>query len=143
MKSDDNQILIQLRAIKRWIAVGAIGFLFIGGAAFVLALALYSFSGTMEHEISKLNDPEDFRDKATTLFEQGKSDELLKLANEHMQEFPNDSDAYWYRARAYLLKKEWAKALTDLNQTAFLAPNWKAEYTDPLIAEVRLRAKAK
>ena len=64
-------------------------------------------------------------------------------ANAHMQEFPNDSDAYWYQARAYLLKKERAKALTDLNQTAFLAPNWKAEYTDPLIAEVRLREKAK
>ena len=143
MKSDDNQILIQLRAIKHWIAVGAIGFLLIGGAAFVLALAMYSFSGTMENEISKLEDMEDFRDKATTLFEQGKPDELLKLANEHMQAFPNDADAYWYRARAYLLQKEWAKALADLDQTAFLAPNWKAEYTDPLIAEVRLRAKAK
>ncbi len=131
MKSNDNQIVAQLRAIKRWIAVGAIGFLLIGGAAFVLALAMYSFSGTMVHEISKLNDPEDFRDKATTLFEQGKSDELLKLANEHMQEFPNDSDAYWYRARAYLLKKEWAKALTDLNQTAFLAPTGRPSIPIP------------
>lgn len=143
MRNDDNQILVQLRAIKHWIAVGAIGFLLIGGAAFVLALAMYSFSGAMESEMSKLDDPENFRDKASTLFEQDKPDELLKLANDHMQAFPNDADAYWYRARGYLLKKEWAKALTDLNQTALLAPNWKAEYTDPLIAEVRIRAKMK
>ena len=143
MKSDDDRILAQLRAIKRWIAVGAMGFLLIGGAAFVFALTMYSLTGTMEQEFSKLDDPEDFRDQASALFEQGKPDELLKLANEHMQEFPNDADAYWYRARAYLIQKDWAKALADLNQTAFLAPNWKAEYTDPLIAEVRLRVKAK
>jgi tetratricopeptide (TPR) repeat protein len=141
MDVDNNGVQIELRAIKRWIAVGSVGFLLIGGAALAFSISIVSLMHTMGDEISKtgVDDSEEFPDQATTLFEQGKTDELMNLVEERLKEYPNDADAYWYRAKAHLLRQNWPNALADLHQTAFLAPNWKHEYTDPLIEEVKRR----
>ena len=147
MEVNSNEVLIQLRAIKRWIAVGSLGFLLIGGAALVFSISILSLMHSMEDEISKagagVGDSDDFDDQASSLFEQGKIDELMNLVKERLKEFPNDADAYWFRARAHQLSQNWPDALTDLRQTAFLAPNWKADYTDPLIEEINRRMEPK
>lgn len=147
MDVNSHEVLIQLRAIKRWIAVGSLGFLLIGGAVLVFSISLVSLMHTTADEISKsaagTGENDDFDDQASSLFEQGKVDALMKLVTERVKEFPNDADVYWYRARAHQLSHNWPDALTDLRQAAFLAPSWKAEYTDPLMEEITRRMASK
>jgi len=54
---------------------------------------------------------------------------------------PNDAYVFWYRAQLHALRGEWDDALSDLRQTAFLAPNWKEKYVPPLESELLERQR--
>ena len=54
--------------------------------------------------------------QAKTLVEQGEYDQAINLLNSTIKQYPNTSNAYYWRGRAYYGKQAHQEALNDLNQ---------------------------
>ncbi len=130
----------QLSGIKRWVAVGAIGFLMIGIATLILSISAISIMEMAENEMEQ--EESSFGDEASDFFERQKKDELLDFVNKRLKTHPNDANVYWYRAKYHILDENWEAALADVKRTQFLAPNWQAEYTKPMSQELLKRIKS-
>ena len=137
--------LRQLRQMKFWVALGSIGFLLVGAAALTFALAAATAMSTLENEYSGESPSEErseFRAQAQVLFEEGKLEKLAEHIELRKATHPHDANVHWYTARLHSVRAEWADVLRNLDQTALLAPSWKAEYVDPMRDEVRRRTTA-
>ncbi len=137
MTEENSEIAIQLKGIKKWVAVGAIGFMLIGVGVTIFSVSMMQMASVFEDDAWLNAEAEEESveltwDGATELFEQGKDEELLSMINERLKSHPNDPSAHWFRAKVYYLNKEWAKALESVERTEMLSPNWKEEYTQPL-----------
>jgi hypothetical protein len=138
METED--MVRQLKLLKVWVAIGAIGFLLIGAAAFAFGVAAVLLATVAEKELEKESD---FADRANEYFEKGQLEELERLISGRNTAYPNDGNVAWYRARLYAIRGDWKHALSNLDQTALLAPNWVDDYVDPLRKEVLRRQALK
>ncbi|MBN2768416.1 MAG: hypothetical protein JXQ68_04890 [Campylobacterales bacterium] len=62
----------------------------------------------------------------------GDLDAVIKIATERIEEYPNDAQPYWYRAKAYVSLGRYKDALNDVNKAESIAPEWKEQWTEPL-----------
>jgi cytochrome c-type biogenesis protein CcmH/NrfG len=86
------------------------------------------------------DDKEDgFETVAEDLFQKGKLDELGTVVEQREKDHPNDANVYWYRGRVAVQRGNWELALHELEKAEQLAPNWKQEYTGPLLEKVRAK----
>jgi len=135
MNQDNNEVLKLLKSIKIWISVGSIGFLLIGVSTIIFTISMIQVTTSFE------NDSTDIWDKASELYEQGKEKELLQLTNKRFETHPNDASIYWYRAKVYYIRKNWALALENIEKAEFYSPSWKKEYTVPLKKQIQELSK--
>lgn len=119
----------QLKIIK-WLLVLIVTGMLITGTGLVVFL-LSAFDLVEKSFAESSCQEENFRDKASNLIDEGKTQEAIKLASEQISTHPNDEDGYWYRGLAYYLQKQWQPAINDFNKTEELAPGWKEQYTEP------------
>ncbi len=136
MSESNIEIINQLRSIKKWIAVGAFGFLLIGVGVCLFSVTMFQMASTFEEEFSEEkfeSESDEFSwESASDLFERNKTGELVVLVNERLITHPNDPTAYWFKAKIHYLNKEWKLAIESIEKTELFAPNWRKEYTQPL-----------
>jgi len=65
-------------------------------------------------------------------FNKGNLDVVMEMCNYRIQEYPNDPQPYWYRAKTFRMLGKNNEALLDLDKMELLAPSWRKKYTDPL-----------
>jgi tetratricopeptide (TPR) repeat protein len=136
---DEHQTDLQLRELKRikWLLV------LIACGVLLLPASLAYLGWEVASMIVQGRTVEDSEDSLETiaedLFQQGKLDELRTVIDQRAKAHPNDADVYWYRGRMAVEEGNWEEALRDLEQAERLAPNWKQEYTGPLLEKVRAK----
>jgi tetratricopeptide (TPR) repeat protein len=69
-------------------------------------------------------------------FDRGKLEIVIDMCNNRIEEYPNDAQPYWYRAKAFQMLGKNKEALLDLDKAEFIAPSWREKYTDPLRKEI-------
>lgn len=121
-------ILKQLTIIKWFVALITIGVLTAAGAVGYFSYLFFEMAGS---SLNTSCDDENFRDKVSSLVDEGKLDEVVKLSDERIKTHPNDEDAYWYRGVSYYLQEKWQLAIDDFNKVEVLAPSWKTQYVEP------------
>lgn len=140
MNTENTDVAKQIKSLKIWVAIGSIGFLLIGVAAITFSVAMTYMSEYMANETGDdacKNEPTSLTwDNGHELFEKGQIQELLKLAEERLKTHPNDANAYWYKAKVYYLEGKWDLAKENIKQTEYLSPNWRKEYTGPLLKNI-------
>ena len=130
----------QLSGIKRWVAVGAIGFLLIGVALLIFSVSMtYVMEMMVEKEFAQ--EEPSFGDEAADYFERGKRDELMDHVNYRLKTHPNDAAVYWHRSKAHILDENWEAALADIKRSHFLSPSWHGEYIKPMTEELLKKIK--
>lgn len=145
MNTESTDVVKQIKSLKIWVALGAIGFLLIGVAAITFSVAMTYMSEYMVNETS--NDDCDEESKSLTwdngneLFEKGQLQELLKLSEERLKTHPYDANAYWFKAKVYYIEGKWELAKDNIKQTERIAPNWRKEYTGPLLENIEALMK--
>lgn len=136
---DDPRIDLLLKELKRirWllvlIAFGLLalpaGFVFFG----------WQVAETVVQEKAVEEKQDSFETVAEDLFQQGRLDELSLVIDQREKDHPNDANVYWYRGRVAVEREHWELALRELEKAEQLAPNWKQEYTGPLLDRVRAK----
>lgn len=136
MNNENSDVTKQLKSIKRWIIVGALGFLLIGLGVVIFSVSMVQMAATFEEDyaedVCSKENTGFSRDNVSELIKQGKLEEALNIINKRLETHPNDANAHWLKARSHYLKKEWDIALEHIEKTEFIAPSWKEDYTDPL-----------
>ncbi len=69
------------------------------------------------------SDSTPMRARALSLWKSGDHDRALDLMNDIIARFPNDADAIYLRATAYLDRRDWVAAIRDFRRTVDLAPD--------------------
>jgi len=140
MVKENAEIVEQLRSIKKWVAVGAIGFVIAGIGITLFSASMVQLVSVFEEENSgKECETENCKfswDSANELFEQGKTNELLKFVKKRLKTHPNDPTAHWFKAKVHYLNKEWSLAIESIEETETFAPSWRSEYTIPLTEKI-------
>lgn len=132
-----ESVLKQLKIIK-WLVVLISACIL--AAASGVAYFSYKATSLAEDTLASSSCNEDnFRDKVSSLVDEGKLDDAISLANERMKSHPNDEDAYWYRGMAFYLQKKWQLAIEDFNKVEELAPSWKEQYVEPYRAAAQAK----
>ena len=121
--------LKQLKIIKWFVALITIGVLTAAGAVGYFSYLFFEMAQSSLTNNSCNDDS--FRDKVSSLVDEGKLDEVVKLSNERIKTHPNDENAYWYRGISYYLQEKWQPAIDDFNKVEVLAPSWKTQYVEP------------
>lgn len=122
----ENEMLSQLIWIK-WLLVTVVVAITIGAVA--IAVLVRAFSKIPEQMKSDVS----FPDRAKSLLDQGKPEEVISLAEEQVLKFPADSHAHWYLGQACYRIGDFQRALICLRKTQALQPDWESSYTGPLI----------
>ncbi|HMS84672.1 MAG TPA: tetratricopeptide repeat protein [Nitrospira sp.] len=131
-----EQILRQLRWIKWFTVVLALSFAVIAGT-----FGWLSYEMSLSFERS--NDSDSFSDRASTLLQEGKETEVLKLVEEREKMFPKDLHVHWYRGKAYYQLGQFSEALDAIQRAHDLAPTWREEYTEPFLKAINEKLAAK
>lgn len=97
----------------------------------------WKVASTVLQEKTAEDKEDSFEAVAEDLFRTGRLDELTQLADRREKDHPNDANVYWYRGRVAVERGQWELALRELEKAEQLAPNWKQEYTGPLLEKVR------
>ena len=136
MNTEDNEIIEQLRSIKKWIFAGAIGFLLIALGVVIFSVSMFQMiansdseysDGIFGHDTSKFS-----RANISRLIQKGKIDDAFILIFDRLETHPNDPMAHWLKARVHMIKGEWQVALKHVEKAELLAPSWEEEYTGPM-----------
>lgn len=77
-----------------------------------------------------------FAEHVVMLMDQGKSEEVIALAEERISRFPADSLAHWYLGRASYDVGELDRALACMNKVRELQPSWDESHTVPFIKAI-------
>lgn len=72
-------------------------------------------------------DKDNFSDKTTSLVNEDKTEEAIKLVNSRVKTHPNDEGAYWYRRLA----------IADFNTVEKQVPSWKQRFIPRLTGQRR------
>jgi len=122
----ETEILTQLIWIK-WLLIFTVIVIAIAAASMV---ALAWFASKIPEQMMKENS---FHDQAQALLDQGKSEELIGLAEERVSKFPADSYAYWFLGQACYRIGNLKHALNYLRKAQDIRPEWESTYTGPLV----------
>ncbi|MDR2244184.1 MAG: hypothetical protein LBE15_02085 [Burkholderiales bacterium] len=129
-----------LREIKkfRYTVIGIVLVVIVLSIAFVCYLqehssVFYRYEVTKKSELSQCDDESfDFNQKAKELFETGKHKEGILLSEERIETCPFDAHAWFYKARALAMEKQWDDALESLGKAGVLNPDLYYMHIKPL-----------
>ena len=144
MNIENSEIETQLRLIKRWIIVGAIGFLLTGVGVIAFSITMYKSISNFDNEFIEgaYDESSGFsRSRISRLIEKGKIEEALKLVTDHLETHPNNPTAHWLKARIHMIEEDWQTALKHVEKTELLAPNWEEEFTGPMRRKIEKELK--
>jgi hypothetical protein len=138
MKLESADIKKELKSLKRWVAVGAFGFLLIGVCASITTYLFYQSAQVLKgNSLSCEKNEFKFPTKyVSDLVDRNKIDDALTLIDLRLKTHPNDAQAHWLKARSHQMKEEWLLAIKHLDRTEILKPRWKLEYIDPLRTKI-------
>jgi len=128
--------LKELKRIKWLLVLIACGLLLL---PFSLMYVGWQVASTLVQESTDEDKEDSFETVAEDLFRSGKLDELDMLIGRRERDHPNDPNVFWYRGRIAVEQGNWELALHELEKAEQLAPNWKQEYTGPLLEKVRAK----
>ena len=83
------------------------------------------------------NDLELFRGKIRDYIDSSEFSDALKYLNEVEKTYSSNPYFYFYRAKAYLGIRDFNKAIENLEKVNSMAPDWKSEWTDPLMKKAQ------
>ncbi len=129
-------LLKELKRIKWLLVLIACGLLLL---PFSLMYVGWQVASTLVQESTDEDKEDSFETVAEDLFQSGKLDELDMLIERRKRDHPNDATVFWYRGRIAVERGNWELALHELEKAEQLAPNWKQEYTGPLLEKVRAK----
>jgi|TARA_B110000196_G_C21144824_1_gene665966 hypothetical protein len=143
MNLESTDIKRELKGLKRWVIVGAFGFLLIGLSAGISTYLFFNWVQVMEsHNLScekkELKFPSEY---VKDLVDRNEIDEALILINLRLETHPNDASAHWLKARSHQIKEEWVLAIKHLDRVEMLNPGWKSEYIEPLREKINELSK--
>lgn len=122
----DAQVLQELVLIRWLLTVLAI-------AATIFALGYVLFFGAGYMQQLKKAKAEDTFSRGNGLLNKGKLEDLLRLCDEHLLDFPADAGIYWLKGTAHYRRKEWNQALICYRKADELQPGFAI---GPPIAEI-------
>ncbi len=128
-----EQILEELRSIKRLNRISAVCFLLIA-IGFVWGISS-NYKATSRNNYYGASGNE-FMERASILLTEGKAKEAISLTEEREKKFPMDPYVYWVRGRAYYQIGQYDAALKAISFADELCPNWRQEYTGPFIRRI-------
>ncbi len=141
MNNGNDVVVAQLKSIKEWVVVGAIGFLLIGLSAVIFTVSMVQMTASLESEcpIGECgSDCSGFsKNEVSELIKQDKLDDALVLIYKRLITHPNDAYAHWYKARIHVLKKEWKVAQKHIEKMEVIAPSWEKKYIKPLRQKIK------
>jgi len=73
-------------------------------------------------DLTQVKNPYPLINASITLINDGKADEALTILNKVQQQFPTQTDVYYYRGRAYITAKKMPEAKADLEKFVSMAP---------------------
>ncbi len=129
-------LLKELKRIKWLLVLIAFGLL---SLPFSLMYFGWEVASTVLQEKTVEDKEDSFETVAEDLFQKGMLDELSQLADRREKDHPNDANIFWFRGRVAVERENWELALHELEKAERLAPNWKQEYTGPLLEKVRAK----
>lgn len=137
---DGDQISLELKKLRFWLALGAIGLLLTGVGMIGSMFAYDKLFELAEEAESKDSEQElDFEDEAAELYDENRLSELWDLIEERVKKRPNDADVYWWRAKYYMTSGEYEQALNDLETTQLHSPGWNEKHIEPFRQAIRLK----
>lgn len=138
---NDEEVIAQLKSIKKWVIAGAIGFLLIGLSALIFTISIVQMTANIQNMYASGEcgdaDPAFSHNVVSELIKQGKLDDAVALIDARLSTHPNDAYAHWYKARILVLKKEWKTANEHIEKLEIIAPSWEEEYIEPLRKKIR------
>ena len=134
--SRTDLLLKELKRIKWLLVLVAFGLL---SLPFSLMYFGWEIASTVLQEKTVEDKEDSFETVAEDLFQRGMLDELGQLADRREKDHPNDANVFWFRGRVAVKRENWELALHELENAERLAPNWKQEYTGPLLEKVRAK----
>ena len=135
---ESSEMMVKQLKIIKWLLLFIALSLFVGVGS-VAFLAVSAFDLAENTLADNSCDEESFKDKASDLVDEGKTEEAIKLASARILSHPNDQDAYWYRGLAYYLEKKWQPAIVDFGKVEEIVPSWKERYTEPYITAAKAK----
>jgi cytochrome c-type biogenesis protein CcmH/NrfG len=129
-------LLEELKRIKWLLVLITFGLL---ALPFSLVYFGWEVASTLVQEKTAEDKADSFETDAEDLFQKGKLDELGMIIERREKDHPNDANVFWYRGRVAVERGNWELALHELEKAEQLAPNWKREYTGPLLEKVRAK----
>lgn len=145
MNTEDSEVIAQLKSIKRWVMLGALGFMFIGVGIIIFSISTAQMTSSFEKEYSEEECAdkklEFSRDDIYNMLQQGNINEAIEKIDSRLKTHPNDPSANWLKARSHYLNREWDLALEYLEKTEFYSPAWKEKFTVPLREQIEEHRK--
>ena len=140
-----EDIVKEVRAIKRYVALLAFAVVFIALGFAVQGILAFRFSQSYSAFLPQggyyKTEFRSFMNKADELIAAGQNDALIAMANEQIAKRPDDPYGHYYLGLAYYNKADYEKAVKSLTRAAELAPTWKDKIIAPYLdaAESKLR----
>jgi len=128
------ELLSQAKQIK-WLLIFLTGIFTLCGIGITYILVV-TRKFSLENKRSEI-----FREKVDALLDKDDLDKVIHLSKAKLREYPKEIYAHWYLAQAYYRKKEWVKALEELNLIYETVPSWREEFVNPYIEDVKDQLK--
>ena len=81
-----------------------------------------------------------FREHIAELLDQGETDAIIELSNEHLRTHPDDVTVLWYRALAFYRKGALHEAQRQFKKVLELAPDWEAS-VEPYLEQLAIKLR--
>lgn len=130
---DAQLILLQEIKTAVWVLVYIVG----AGVLLSLLRAVAASYRTIKSELANA-----FTNTATSMFERGKYEALIKYCLEHLEKNPKEAYAYWFLGKAHFQIKEYDKAVKYLNKAKEIFPTWEKEWIGPFLEKIEIARKS-
>lgn len=129
----DTQLEL-LREIRTavWILIYVVG----AGVFLSFLRAVVASYRTIKSELANA-----FYNSASSMFERGKYESLIKYCLEHLEKNPREAYAYWFLGKAHFQTKEYDKAIEYFNKAKEIYPSWEKEWVGPFLEKIEVERK--
>jgi hypothetical protein len=113
----DSQVVQELAAIRSLVTI--VAWVVAGIVAVMIANVIFNFRSSFQNFQTV-----DFFTRGNSLLSRGELENLLKLCETHLLEFPADAGALWLKGSAHYRKEEWSEALLCYRKVDELQPGF-------------------
>jgi len=113
----DPKLLTELEWIRGSLVV-------IAAAMAILALVGLTFFGVLVQIPKLLRSRMTFADEAKLLLDQGRLEKLVQLAENRIEQYPGDAEAWWYMGQGAYRTGQYRRSLNALRKVLDYQPAW-------------------